>query len=140
MARSKRKIHGDAIVDSSSLESLGYSLSAGGFKNVAVGPKLKPLQTNATTFSTNATTAVNLAVPGKMLAVYNNANAVGSITTSPTAVASLAAGVTDASGNVGVACPPNAWTYIAMGDDIFVIASASTLLVYLIEDDTYLSA
>lgn len=140
MARSKRQITPDAIVDSHSIESLGYNLSAGGFKNVNVGPKLKPLQSDATTYTTNATTAIDLGQRGKMLAVYNNAGAVGSVTTSDVAIANLGPGVTDASGRVGVACPPNAWTYIAMGDDVFVIASAATLLVYLIEDDSYLLA
>jgi hypothetical protein len=138
MARSKRQITPDAIVDSHSIESLGYNLSAGAFKNLTVGPKLNPLNSNGSTYTTNATTANDLGQPGKQLAVYNNSNAVGSITTSPSAIASLAPGTTDVNGNVGVACPPNAWIYIAMGDDVFVIASAATLLVYEIEDDSYL--
>lgn len=139
MSRTKRNINSDAVVDGHLIESIGYNLASGGFKNVKVGPKLKPLQNGATTFTTNATTAINLAVKGKNLAVYNNAAAVGSVTTSDVVIASLAAGVTDASGRVGIACPPNAWTYISMGDDIIVIASAATLLVYLIDDDSTLT-
>ena len=139
MARSKRQISPDALVDSHSIESLGYNVSSGAFKNVNIGPKLNPLRPDGTSYTTNATTAINLGQPGKQLAVYNNAGTVGSITVSPTAIASLAVGVTDVNGNVGVACPPNAWTYISMGDDVFVIASAATLLVYEIEDDSYLN-
>lgn len=136
---SKRKQQGQRVEDQGLLDNLGYNASAGGFKNVAVGPKLNPFTINGTTYTTNATPGVNLAQPGKMLAVYNNASAVGSITVSPLSAASLAPGVTDAAGNVGVACPPNAWTYIGMGDAIWVIASAATLLVYIIEDDSYLA-
>ena len=138
MSQSKRKQLGTRIQDQGALENLGYSVSAGGFKNVAIGPHLLPLQTDATTYTTNASTAVPLPQPGKMLAVYNNAGAVGSVTVSLLQVSSLAAGVTDSAGNVGIACPPNAWTYISCGDAIWVISSASTLLVYLIDDDTYL--
>lgn len=139
MARSKRQITPDAIVDSHSIESLGYNVSAGAFKKVTIGPKLKPLQSDATTYTTNATTAIDLGQPGKQLAVYNNSGSVGSVTTSSSAIASLAPGVTDASGHVGIACPPNAWTQVSMGDDTFIIASAATLLVYMIEDDSYLN-
>jgi len=138
MARSKRQITPDAIVDSHSIESQGYNLSSGAFKNVNIGPKLKPLQSDATTYTTNATTAIDLGQPGKQLAVYNNAGAIGSVTTSSSVIANLAAGATDASGHVGIACPPNSWTYISMGDDVYVISSAATLLVYMIEDDSYL--
>ena len=136
--KSQRRITPDRTIDVSSLDSLAYNSAAGSFKNVPVGPHLKPFTVDGTTFTTNATTSVNLAQPGLMLAVYNNSGSVGSVTVSPLAALSLAPGVTDVLGNVGVACPPNAWTYISMADSIFVIASASTLLVYIIDDDTYL--
>lgn len=137
--RSKRQIHSDAVVDSQFIESIGYNISSGGFKNTPIGPKLKPLSADGSTYTTNATTSIPLGLPGQNLAVYNNAGAVGSVTVSPLSVASLAPGVTDSVGNVGVACPPNAWTYISLGDARWVIASAATLLVYLIEDDSYLT-
>jgi len=139
MSQSKRKQTAARISDQGLLDNLGYNASAGGFKNVPVGPKLNPLNSNGSTYTTNATTAIALAQSGLMLAVYNNSGSVGSITISEVAVASLTAGVTDAQGHVGIACKPNDWTYIAMGDYTFVIASASTLLVYQIEDDSFLA-
>jgi hypothetical protein len=137
--RTKRQIHSDAVVDSHLVESVGYNISSGGFKNTPIGPKLKPLNSDGSTFTTNATVSVPLGIAGLNLAIYNNAGAVGSVTVSPLSVASLAPGATDAAGNVGVACPPNAWTYISMGDAKWVIASAATLLVYQIDDDSFLS-
>ncbi len=75
------------------------------------------------------------------LAVYNNAGAVGSITIGNTpSLASQAVGTSNTSGNVGCACPPNAWTYLSMGNNQWVISSAATLIVYIIEDSTWISA
>jgi len=140
MSQSKRKQYGSRIADQSLIENLGYSVSSGAYKQVKVGPHLIPLSSNGSTYTTDASTAINLGQAGKMLAVYNNSGSVGSVAVSLTQISSLAAGVTDTNGNVGIACPPNSWTYISCGDSIWVITSASTLLVYLIDDDTYLSA
>jgi hypothetical protein len=136
--RKKRTLHSDAVVDGNLIESIGYNLSSGAFKNVTIGPKLKPFLADGINYTTNLTAGVNLAIPGQTLAIYNNSGAVGSVTVSPLQAASLAPGVCDSVGNVGIACPPNAWTYVSMGDAIWVISSASTLLCYLIEDDSYL--
>jgi len=136
--KSQRRITPDRVIDPSSLDSLAYSVPAGAYKNMPIGPHLKPFTADGSTFTTNATTAVNLGQPGLMLAVYNNSGTIGSVTVSLLQAASLAPGVTDVLGNVGVACTPNSWTYISMADAIWVIASAATLLVYIIDDDTYL--
>ena len=53
------------------------------------------------------------------------------------AVAAQAIGAVDANGNVGVACAPNAYTLISMGINQWVIASAATLFVYIVEDPTH---
>jgi hypothetical protein len=137
--KSQRRTTPDRVVDPGQTDSLVYNSAAGAYKQMQIGAHLKPFTPDGSTFSTNATTSVNLGQPGQMLAVYNNSGTLGSVTVSLLSVASLAAGVTDAAGNVGIACPPNAWTYISMADSIWVIASAATLLVYLIDDDTYLS-
>lgn len=137
----KRVIPGPAVQDPSTIAAHTYNEPSGAQKNTEVGRHLKPLQTGAATWSTNATTAVNLPGKGKNLAVYNNAGAVGSITLGDTAFppVSQAPGAVQAATegrNVGIACPPNDWTYIACGDQDQVIASAATLLVYLIDDPT----
>ena len=64
------------------------------------------------------------------------AGTVGSITAGTGTLTALAVGATDANGNVGVACPPNAWSYLSMGYNRQIITSAATLLVYIIEDPT----
>ena len=76
-----------------------------------------------------STAAFPLPGAGRNLAVYNNAGAVASITfgTDGT-VTSLAPGVTDSSGRVGLPCMPNSWNYFAAGYSSWVISSASTLL------------
>lgn len=141
MAINKRTIPGPATQDPSTIAAHTYNEASGAQKNAEVGRHLMPLQTGATTWSTNATTAVKLPSKGKNLAVYNNANAVGSITLGDTdfVPTSQAPGAVQASTNgrnVGIACAPNDWTYIACGDQDQVIASAATLLVYLIDDPT----
>lgn len=130
-------------VDPSAIESLIYSEQSGAQKNTEVGRKLLPLPDGASGWTTDATTAKKLPAKGRNLAVYNNAGAVGSITTGTNtpALASQAPGAVQASTNgesVGIACAPNDWTYIACGQHDWVIASAATLLVYLIDDSTSL--
>lgn len=124
------------VHDVLNIGNLTFNKASGGQKNMPVGPHLKPLNDDVSvpSFTTDATT-VRAVRPGSVLAVYNNAGAVGSITLGETnAIASLAPGATDVGGHVGVACKPNDWTYISVYDQPFVVASAATLLVYLISD------
>lgn len=142
MAINKRTIPGPATQDPSTIAAHTYNEASGAQKNMEVGRHLMPLQTGASTWSTQANSAaVILPSKGRCLAVYNNAAAVGSITLGDTQFppTSQAPGVVQATTNgrnVGIACPPNDWTYIACGDQDQVIASAATLLVYLIDDPT----
>lgn len=135
MPNMKRNLPGNKIYDPSSIANNTYSDKAGAQKNTEVGRKLIPIQIGATSFTTDCSTARALPSAGRNLAVYNNAGAIGSITTGPAGVTSLAPGVTDANGRVGIPCPAGEWTYIALGEDTFVIASAATLLVFLIDDE-----
>lgn len=141
MAKSQRTFPGNKVQDPSTIANHTYNEMSGAQKNTEVGRHLQPLRINATTWSTDATTAVKLPEKGRNLAVYNNAGAVGSITLGdatypPTSQAPGAVQATTEGRNVGIACPPNDWTYIACGDQDQVIASAATLLVYLIDDPT----
>jgi len=137
----KRVIPGPATQDPSTIAAHTYNEPAGARKSTEVGRHLLPISDGAGGWTTNATTA-RIVGKGKNLAVYNNANAVGSITLgdSTDAPVSQAPGVvqgsTQRNQNVGIACAPNSWTYIAMADQDQVIASAATLLVYLIDDPT----
>lgn len=140
MAIKKRKMDGARISDQSYISNMAFNERAGANKSTEVGRKLIPLKSNATTFTTDASTARALVAAGKNIAVYNNSNAVKAVTFGEdNTITALAAGATDASGHVGVACAPNAWTYTAAGESTWVIASDATTLVYLIDDDSYIS-
>jgi hypothetical protein len=133
----KRGLPGYDVQDQGALANLKYNDAAGSEKVSEVGRHLLPIPNSATTWTTNVTAATPLARMGKNLAVYNNSGTVASITLGEdNTITSLAAGVTDSSGHVGIALMPNAWTYVACGKQNWVIASASTVLVYLIDDDT----
>lgn len=140
MAKNIRNMAGDKIQDPATIHNLEYNNAAGSQKVSEVGRRLLPLKFisgGAVAYTTDASTKRVLDSPGKLLAVYNNANAVGSITLNEsTAIVSLAAGATDSSGHVGIPCAPNAWTYIACDKSNWVISSAATLLVFLIDDET----
>jgi hypothetical protein len=135
----KRVIPGPATQDPSTIAAHTYNEPAGSRKSSEVGRHLLPLNSGSGTPTTNATTAIVVG-KGKNLAVYNNAATVGSITLGDSAnpPTSQAPGAVQASTtqNVGIACAPNSWTYIALADQDQVIASAATLLVYLIDDPT----
>lgn len=133
----KRNLPGYAVQDPGSIHNLEYSDQSGAQKVTEVGRHLIPFGSVATGFTTNVTTVTALPGMGRNLAVYNNAGAVGSITIGATStITALAPGITDAAGDVGIPCQPNSWTYIAAYDGTFVIASAATLLVFLIDDNT----
>jgi len=141
MAINKRTIPGPATQDPSTIAAHTYNEASGAQKNTEVGRHLQPLKLNATTWTTSAAAVVVLPSKGRNLAVYNNAGAVGSITLGdatyvPVSQAPGAVQANTEGRNVGIACPPNDWTYIACGDQDQVIASAATLLVYLIDDPT----
>jgi hypothetical protein len=139
MAKINRVIDNRFLQDPNQIEAVQNNPPSGAKKTLAVGPRLLPIQI-AGGYTTNASgTAVALPFIGANLAIYNNAGAVGSIVIGGSTITTLAPGVTDASGNVGVACPPNAWTYLSTSFNQYVITSAATLLVYIIEDPTRLA-
>ena len=130
-----------ALSDSMSIDSIVYNFQSGANKNLPIGPHLLPIPTSSTTWTTSVNAAaVGLPAVGMNLAIYNNAGTAGSITIGATpAVTSQAIGAVDTNGNVGCACPPNSWTYLSMGNNQWVISSAATLIVYMIDDSTYIS-
>ncbi len=136
MPKNKRVVDLNTLADPNSIESTEFNWQSGGKKSLHIGPHLLPIPTGAASWTTNASARLGLPVAGMNLAVYNNAGAVGSVSIGDNTITALAAGAVDASGRVGVACPPNAWTYISMGNNRFVITTAATLLTYIIEDDT----
>jgi hypothetical protein len=124
-------------VDPGQIVNHSYNQAAGAQKNIEVGKHLVPLKSDATTYTTDASTARALPSKGRNLAIYNNAGTVGVVTLGDSAgMAALTIGATDADGNVGIPCKPNDWTYIACNEKQFVKTSAATLFVFLIEDDT----
>lgn len=135
MAKNNRVIDIKFLQDPDQIKSIEYNPPSGGQKSLIVGPRLEPIPI-ATGYTTDASTKRALPHLGLNLAIYNNAGAVGSVTIGGSAITALAPGATDAAGNVGVACPPNAWTYLSMGNNQYIIATAATLLVYIIEDPT----
>lgn len=121
-------------------KSMEYNPASGGQKSLTVGPRYLPIPIvsgGVPAWKTNVTTATGLPVPGMILAIYNNSGTAGSVTVGQSAaVTSQAIGAVDANGNVGVACTPNAWTYLSMGNNQWIIGSEATLIVYIMEDPT----
>lgn len=141
MPKMIRNVPGNQVQDPSAIAAMEFSKSAGSKKVSEVGKHLIPIpyiNAGSVAYTTDASTARRLPNAGLCLAVYNNAGAVGSITlgSAPAAPTSLGVGVTDANGNVGVPCPPGEWTYLACDANVWVIGSAATLLVFIIDDET----
>lgn len=135
----KRNFPGNMVQDPGAIDMLEYSNSVGAIKTSENGRHLLPLPTpgTGTGYTTAPTSAYPLPGAGRNLAVYNNSGSVGSITFgTDNTVTALAPGATDSSGRVGLPCPANSWSYFAAGYSNWVISSASTLLVFLINDDT----
>jgi hypothetical protein len=136
----QRSLKGKATQDPSAVQAITYNAQTGAQKNMEMGHHLIPIFNNGS-YTTNVTTATAIPKRGITLAVYNNSGSVGSITLGlENTISALAPGATDSNGNVGIACAPNTYTYIATYDKHFVRASAATLLVYVVADDTYISS
>lgn len=136
MAKRRTQKHN---TDPSAIANYQYNDKAGAQKQVDVGSRLLPLQVGPTYQTTANAAAVSVGM-GKNLALYNTTGAALSVTTGDSTVTSLAIGaVNPVSGKAGIPCKPNDWTYIAMGEDTHVITSAAGLLVYLIDDESFIS-
>lgn len=139
-----RQLAGDKSRDPSIIELLTYNEKAGARKSIEVGRALIPLGDGAGGYTTNASTAPRvLPSAGRNLAIYNNAGAIGAVTVGDNTMTAQAAGAVQISGSnvfVGVPCPAGQWTYLAAGQWNYVAATAATLLVFLIDDDTYINS
>jgi hypothetical protein len=138
----QRTIPGGSVKDFESIENLTYNDSAGSRKVSEVGRHLVPFpyaSGASILYTTNLTTILPLPKPGMGLAVYNNDTVIHAVTLGEASTQSaLAAGVTDATGHVGIACAPAAWTYVATAAQGWVITNSANLLVYLIDDNSYM--
>lgn len=137
MAKQQRQIDNAFLNGPYDAKAIEYNPASGGQKSLIVGPRLLPIQISGG-YTTNASGGLILPTLGLTLAIYNNSGTAGSVVISHAAAASLAIGVTDINGNVGVACPPNAWSYISAGNNQYIITSAATIIVYVIEDPTFI--
>lgn len=135
-----RQVDGRAIEDAASIANLTYNEAAGAQKNLQVGPFLKPLNDGAGGYTTDASIARSIR-KGSSIAVYNKSGSLLSVTFGDNnAVTALAAGVTDASGNVGHLCKGNDWSYFNSDEKSWIIADSANLVVYLIKDESYISS
>ena len=135
-ANNQRRIDIKYQISGDDAKSIEYNPASGGQKSLPVGPRFLPIPI-ASGYTTTPTTTTALPFLGLTLYVYNNAGTAGSVTIGKVStITSQAIGVSDASGNVGIACPPNAYTPISMGDNRYIITSAATLIVYIVEDPT----
>lgn len=140
MAKNSRTFLSVTTKDPSSIQNIVYNEAAGIEKNSDFGKKLLPLPDGAGGYTTDASTAKILPNKGRNISVYNNSSTVQAITViEDNTVSALAAGVADSDGHVGIVCKPNDWTNIACGNYQWVISDSANLIVYLIDDNTYIT-
>lgn len=141
MSKNIRQNQGFQVYDPSAIDNLEFNAAAGSHKISEVGRHLLPIpyvSGGSVAYTTQANAApVILPILGTNLAVYNNSGSLASLTLGEdNTITSLAAGTTDASGHVGIPLAPNSWTYIASASQQWVITSAATVLVFMIDDTT----
>lgn len=135
-----RQMEGRGVEDPVNIANINYNEASGGTKNMQVGPFLKPIKLGAGSYTTDATTARSVR-KGTALAIYNHSGTAQAITCGDSsAMAALAHGVTDANGNVGIPCLPHGWTYLNTYEKQFIRTNSSNLMVFIIEDETYISS
>ena len=135
MAKSKvkRAPQNQPTLGSADIDSATYNGRAGARKSLGVGPEIRVLPGTTQTSAFTAATALQLP-PGTSLMLYNNSSSVAWVTTyqaannpSPTTPAGFAS---------GIAIPANAYLQLNMGEADTILASASTVGIYIVEDDT----
>lgn len=140
MANNQRTIPGGSVKDPSSISNITYNDAAGSTKISEVGRHLTSfpyISAGVLSYTTNLTTIKALPKPGAGLAVYNKDTVLHAVTLGEANTQSaLAAGITDATGHVGIACAPGTWTYVATGSQGWVITDNANLLVYIIDDNS----
>jgi hypothetical protein len=139
MAKNIRQLNGYSVQDPAAIDNLTYNPQAGARKVTDVGRRLIPIAIGASTWTTTPTAATALPMMGMNVAVYNNSGSVGTVTLGQAStLTSLAPGIINSSGQAGIPCQPNSWTYIACGMQNWIITSAATLFVFVIEDTSYI--
>ena len=143
MAKINRVLDNKTLQDPFQIEAIEYNPSSGGKKHIEVGPYLIPIPIvsgGSPTWTTNVSAATALPKFGMNLAIYNNSSSAASVTIgNASTITSQAIGAVDASGNAGIALKANDWTYLSMGYNQWIISSASTVIVYIIDDPTKLA-
>lgn len=115
-----------------------YNDIAGGQKNIDIGPKLLPIKLSETSWTTDGSTARQVQ-KGTSIALFNNGTVAYTITFGQdNTVTAGAAGAVDANGNVSIPCKPGTWSYVAAGNDTWLITNNALLLVFIIDDHTKL--
>jgi hypothetical protein len=135
-----RAIPGDQQRDPSIIDLLQYNEPTGAGKNLPVGPHLCPLGDGAGGFTTDASTARALPKSGCNLAIFNKSTTTAySITLGVSGVVAQAIGAIQAgTKQVGVACAANSWTYVSAYSESFVVTNNNNLVVYVIDDPTFI--
>lgn len=139
---------GGALAAAIAALNSGNDFTTSGTTTITVTNKTAGSFTLASDVSTGFTFALvtagsggPLALPkkGANLAVYNKDTSVHSITLGEdNTTVPLAAGVTDSNGHVGIPCAAGEWTYLSCATQNWVITDSNKLLVFIIDDSTYI--
>ena len=139
-----RQLPGDQTRDPSVVELLTYNEKTGARKALNVGASLLPLGNGAGGYTTNASTApLPLPSAGCQVYVYNSSSALYAVTLGDNTMTAQSPGAVQVGGSapfVGVPCQPNAWTWVSSGQWNYVATNNAALLVFLVDDPTYIIA
>lgn len=134
----KKRVAKKVNYDSQTSASNTYNDYAGGQKNLAVGPVLEPIRTGSS-WSTDASASALELPSGSQVAIFNTALSNGTVRFGvDSTVTAGVAGSVDVNGSPSIVCKAGDWTYLCCGERSFIRTSASTLIVYVIKDDTFL--
>lgn len=134
MSKVKRVPKNQATLGANDIASAAYNPRSGGHKSLLVGAEIRKKATTGLG-AIDASTLTRMA-PGTALAIYNN-GALAWVTMNKSADGAPTApsGLTNA-----LPLKANDWTYLNMGENDQIQTSASTVGVYIIEDDTTFQA
>lgn len=111
-------------------ESTQNNSYVGAKKSLEAGPDFQKQSGNAFIAGQDASAGINV-TPWNMLWLYNNSSSVAWVSLSTAAI-----GAAPSSYANGIPLPANAWTRLSSGENTNIRTSASTVGLYLVNDDT----
>lgn len=127
----RNRVNRGTASDAGNIQSYQSNPYSGGQKNLSVGPEFLKQVGDVFISGRDVSGAGESIQPGAIIWIYNNSATVAWLALSTAAIAVAPTGFTN-----GIPLTPNAWTQLSAGENNSVRASAATVGLFEVKDDS----